>query len=157
MLAALALAEFEKFDSEASAKKNVRAAIEKVSARLGNTPSVCRRCYVHPEVIDSYMSDALVLEIEQQVERELRDNVGGLRPEEALALAFLQRRLSEKLAAQVGRSRQAPMQVERAACFCALQSWIRQGADPRRARRARAEEGARLRCTGASPWHGCPA
>jgi DNA topoisomerase-1 len=99
VLAALALAEFEKFDSEAAAKKNVRAAIEKVSARLGNTPAVCRRCYVHPEVIDSYMSEALVLEIEQQVERELRDNVAGLRPEEALVLAFLQRRLSEKLAA----------------------------------------------------------
>ena len=99
VLAALALAEFEKFDSEAAAKKNVRAAIEKVSAKLGNTPAVCRRCYVHPEVIDSYMSKALVLEIEQQVERELRDNVAGLRPEEALVLAFLQRRLSEKLAA----------------------------------------------------------
>jgi DNA topoisomerase-1 len=99
VLAALALAEFEKFDSEAAAKKNVRAAIEKVSAKLGNTPAVCRRCYVHPEVIDSYMSQALVLEIEQQVERELRENVSGLRPEEALVLAFLQRRLSDKLAA----------------------------------------------------------
>lgn len=99
VLAALALAEFEKFDSEASAKKNVRAAIERVSAKLGNTPAVCRRCYVHPEVIDSYMSEALVLEIEQEVERELRDNVAALRPEEALVLAFLQRRLSEKLAA----------------------------------------------------------
>jgi len=98
VLAALALAEFEKFDSEAAAKRNVRAAIEKVSAKLGNTPAVCRRCYVHPEVIDSYMSQALVLEIEQQVERELRENVSGLRPEEALVLAFLQRRLSDKLA-----------------------------------------------------------
>ena len=98
VLAALALAEFEKFDSEAAAKKNVRAAIEQVSTRLGNTPAVCRRCYVHPEVIDSYMSDALVLEIEQEVERELR-NVAGLRPEEALVLAFLQRRLQDKLAA----------------------------------------------------------
>jgi DNA topoisomerase I len=33
------------------------------------------------------------------VERELRDDVSGLRPEEALVLAFLQRRLQEKLAA----------------------------------------------------------
>ncbi len=99
VLAALALAEFEKFDSAAAAKKNVRAAIEKVSAKLGNTPAVCRRCYVHPEVIDSYLANALVLEIEQEVERELRDNVTGLRPEEALVLAFLQRRLQEKLAA----------------------------------------------------------
>jgi DNA topoisomerase-1 len=97
VLAALALAEFEKFDSEAAAKKNVRAAIEKVSAKLGNTPAVCRRCYVHPEVIDSYMSDTLVLQIEHEVERELSDNVAGLRPEEVLVLAFLKRRLSEKV------------------------------------------------------------
>ena len=99
VLAALALAEFEKFDSEAAAKRNVRAAIEKVSARLGNTPAVCRRCYVHPEVIHSYMSAALILEIEHEVERELREDVTGLQPEEALVLAFLQRRLQEKLGA----------------------------------------------------------
>lgn len=99
VLAALALAEFEKFDNQAAAKKNVRAAIEKVAAKLGNTPAVCRRCYVHPEVIDSYMSEALILELEHQVERELRDNIAGLGPEEALVLAFLQRRLSEKLSA----------------------------------------------------------
>ncbi|MBB6510487.1 DNA topoisomerase-1 [Rhizobium soli] len=97
VLAALALTEFEKFDSEAAAKKNVRAAIEKVAARLGNTPAVCRRCYVHPEVIDSYMSETLVLQIEHEVERELRSSVAGLRPEEALVLAFLKQRLSEKL------------------------------------------------------------
>jgi DNA topoisomerase-1 len=97
VLAALALAEFEKFDTEAAARKNVRAAIEKVSAKLGNTPAVCRRCYVHPEVIDSYMSETLVLQIEHEVERELRDNVAGLRPEEALVLAFLKQRLSEKV------------------------------------------------------------
>ncbi|WP_249341700.1 DNA topoisomerase IB [Sphingomonas sp. 3P27F8] len=99
VLAALALSEFEKFDSEAAAKKNLRAAIEKVSARLGNTPAVCRRCYVHPEVIDSYMEQSLALDIEKAVERELRDEVEGLKPEEALVLAFLQRRLQEKLAA----------------------------------------------------------
>ena len=98
VLAALALAEFEKFDNEASAKKNVRQAIEKVSSRLGNTPAVCRRCYVHPEVINSYMSQTLVLQIEHEVERELRDDIVGLRPEEALVLAFLKQRLSEKLA-----------------------------------------------------------
>lgn len=98
VLAALALAEFEKFDSEAAAKKNVRAAIEKVAAKLGNTPAVCRRCYVHPEVIDSYMSETLVLQIEHEVDRELRDNVAGLRPEEALVLAFLKQRLSEGMA-----------------------------------------------------------
>jgi DNA topoisomerase-1 len=48
VLAALALQEFEGFDSQAKLKKNVRSAIERVAARLGNTPTICRKCYIHP-------------------------------------------------------------------------------------------------------------
>ncbi|HEY5089890.1 MAG TPA: DNA topoisomerase IB, partial [Polyangia bacterium] len=33
----------------------VARAIEQVAARLGNTPSVCRKCYVHPAVISAYL------------------------------------------------------------------------------------------------------
>jgi len=95
VLAALALAEFERFDSQAAAKRNVRAAIEKVSARLGNTPTVCRKCYIHPEVIDSYMAESLVLEAKEEVEEALAEDTSGLRPEEALVLAFLHKRLEE--------------------------------------------------------------
>ena len=98
VLAALALVEFEKVDSDAAAKRNVRAAIEKVAARLGNTPTVCRKCYVHPEVLDSYLSHELVLEVQEEVEKELKDGLATLRPEEALVLAFLQRRLADKVA-----------------------------------------------------------
>lgn len=96
VLAAMALAEYEKFDSEAAAKRNIRAAIETVSARLGNTPTICRKCYVHPEVFDSYLGQSLTQEALAAVEAELRDDVAKLRPEEAVVLAFLQRRLSEK-------------------------------------------------------------
>ncbi|MCW1432215.1 DNA topoisomerase IB [Novosphingobium sp. JCM 18896] len=96
VLAALALAEYEKVDSEAAAKRNVRAAIEAVASRLGNTPTVCRKCYIHPEVFESYLSDELVLEARDAVEKELREDVSRLRPEEAIVLAFLQRRLEDK-------------------------------------------------------------
>ena len=58
VLAALALQEFETFDTEAKAKKNVRAAIERVASRLGNTPTICRKCYVHPEILSSYAEGA---------------------------------------------------------------------------------------------------
>lgn len=95
VLAAMALVEFEKFDTQAAAKKNVRAAIEKVSARLGNTPAVCRKAYIHPLVLDSYLENSLVLEVQEEVERELKDDVGYLRPEEAVVLAFIQRRLAD--------------------------------------------------------------
>jgi DNA topoisomerase-1 len=50
--AAWALEEFEAFDSEVQAKQNILRAIEKVAATLGNTPAVCRKCYVHPAVLE---------------------------------------------------------------------------------------------------------
>ena len=63
VLAAMALAEFERVDSKAGAKKNVTRAIERVAARLGNTPTICRKCYVHPEiVITAYLDGGLLLE-----------------------------------------------------------------------------------------------
>jgi DNA topoisomerase-1 len=93
VLAAMALNEFETFDSEARAKKNIRAAIEHVSSRLGNTPTICRKCYVHPEVLNSYLEGALLIEVKEEVEAELRENLAGLRPEEAAVLTLLEERL----------------------------------------------------------------
>lgn len=102
VLAALALAEYEKVDSDAAAKRNIRSAIEAVAARLGNTPTICRKCYIHPEILDSYLSQSLALQALDSAEDELRNDVTKLRPEEALVLAFLQRRLSEKGAGSKG-------------------------------------------------------
>ena len=96
VLAAMALSAFERFNSQTAAKKNIRQAIESVAARLGNTPTICRKCYVHPEILESYLSEELVLEAKQEAERELAEEIGNLRPEEALVLAFLQRRLEGK-------------------------------------------------------------
>ena len=92
VLAALALAECEKADSQAAANRNLRAAIERVAATLGNTPTVCRKCYVHPQVIDSYLSDDLALEIQDEIAQQLDAPV--LRPEERQVLEFLQKRLA---------------------------------------------------------------
>ena len=97
VLAALALKEFETFDNEAKAKKNIRAAIETVASRLGNTPTICRKCYVHPEVFTSYLEGQLLLEIRDEVESELRDNLSGLKPEEAAVLTLLEARLNRDL------------------------------------------------------------
>ncbi len=100
VLAAIALQEFELFDTNAKAKKNVRAAIEKVSARLGNTPTICRKCYIHPEVLNCYLEGALLEGIQQEVEAELRDELASLKPEEAAVLTLLQRRLAENSPAE---------------------------------------------------------
>jgi DNA topoisomerase I len=93
VLAALALHEVKEFDSAAQAKRNVRSAIERVAAWLGNTTTICRKCYVHPEVLDAYLDRNLALEIQSRVEKELREEIGGLQPEEAAVLAMLRSRL----------------------------------------------------------------
>lgn len=93
VLAAEALAGFEEVDSEAGSKSNVVQAIESVSARLGNTPSVCRTCYVHPAVIDAYLEGQTVETIKQRADTELAENLGELPPEEAAVLMLLHDRL----------------------------------------------------------------
>ena len=97
VLAAMALHEFETFDSDAKAKKNVRAAIESVASRLGNTPTICRKCYVHPEIVHSYLEGGMLIDVKAKVETELRDNLGSLKPEEAAVLTLLETRLSRDL------------------------------------------------------------
>jgi DNA topoisomerase-1 len=96
VLAALALKEFEAFDSETQAKKNVVQAIERVAERLGNTPSVCRKCYVHPAVIEAYMDGTMLETLKQRTEQELAGDLFDLPPEEAAVLALLQQRLARE-------------------------------------------------------------
>lgn len=93
VLAALALHKLETYDTDAQAKKNVRMVIEAVSSRLGNTPTICRKCYVHPEILDSYISGSLQLDIKDDLEETLDE----LRFEEAAVLALLHSRLSREL------------------------------------------------------------
>jgi DNA topoisomerase-1 len=100
LLAAMALEEFEAFDSETQAKRNVVQAIERVAERLGNTPSVCRKCYVHPAVLDAYLEGTMLEAVKQRAEQEIADALPGLKPEEGAVLAFLQQRLALEMAAR---------------------------------------------------------
>ena len=55
VLAAVALAESpEKGDTAASRRRAVKAAVEEVSAYLGNTPTIARKSYIDPRVIEQY-------------------------------------------------------------------------------------------------------
>lgn len=107
VLAAMALHELESFDSAAQAKRNLRAAIEKVASKLGNTPTICRKCYVHPEVLSSYMDGKLVLELKEKAESELRSDIQSLRPEEAAVLALLRGRLAKEAERPAARKEHA--------------------------------------------------
>lgn len=94
VLAAMALNEFDKVDSEAAANGNIRRAIETVAARLGNTASICRKCYIHPEVLSCYLEGSLQEALRETVRSELKSNISNLAPEEAATLALLHARLT---------------------------------------------------------------
>jgi DNA topoisomerase-1 len=96
VLAALTLREFEAFDNQTQAKKNIVQAIERVAERLGNTPSVCRKCYVHPAVLDAYLDGSMLDTVKQLAEQELAGDLTKLPPEEAAVLALLQQRLARE-------------------------------------------------------------
>jgi DNA topoisomerase-1 len=96
VLGAMALREFEQFDSTAQAKKNIVQAIENVAQRLGNTPAVCRKCYVHPDVIDAYLDGTLVKTLKRRAEEQLASALHSLNPEEAAVLGLLQQRLARE-------------------------------------------------------------
>jgi DNA topoisomerase I len=59
LLACMILRQFESYDSEKTAKTNIVAAIRDVAKRLGNTPAVCRKCYVHPVILHFYLNGKL--------------------------------------------------------------------------------------------------
>lgn len=99
VLAARALRELEHVDSAVQARRNVVRAVESVAARLGNTPAICRRCYVHPAVIDAYLDGGLAGNVREEALAELRDAPADLPAEEAAVLGLLQRRLRQESAA----------------------------------------------------------
>ena len=79
------------FESAAEAKRNVARAIETVAKRLGNTPAICRRCYVHPAVVAAYLEKTLP----RAPERSAQDRAAspaGLEPDEAALLVILRAR-----------------------------------------------------------------
>jgi DNA topoisomerase-1 len=97
VLASLALQEFEAFESETAAKSNIVAAVKSVSQRLGNTPAVCRKAYIHPAVIESYMDGSMLESLKQKTEETLEEELANLRPEEAAVLGLLQQKLSRSV------------------------------------------------------------
>lgn len=101
VLAAIALRQLESFTTKAEAKKNLVAAIERVAERLGNTPAVCRKCYIHPVVLDSYLDGTTIDVILEQAEDTIAQGLTSLSGAEGAVLALLQ--------AQLRRGRPPPL------------------------------------------------
>ena len=87
--ATCALIDLGEYESQTQARKNVVQAIEQASMHLGNTPAICRKCYIHPEIIDSYLDGSLLKAVSRHDEEAIEEALRGLHPEEVAVLAFL--------------------------------------------------------------------
>ncbi|MBA3543756.1 MAG: DNA topoisomerase IB, partial [Chthoniobacterales bacterium] len=96
VMAAMALQAQEVFENKSQAKKNLKDAISAVAKVLGNTPAVCRKCYVHPAVLESYLDGNLIEGLKKQTEETLAESLSDLRSEEAAVLSFLREKLAKK-------------------------------------------------------------
>jgi DNA topoisomerase-1 len=99
VLAAMLLRASGPAATETQAKRNVVEAIKAVAARLGNTPAVCRKCYIHPAVLDRYLSGAMLQAAETEVAEEAERQFDNLRSEEFALLRLLARNIEPAVAA----------------------------------------------------------
>lgn len=89
VMAFVALRDCEACGSAAQAKKNVVAAVKAASARLNNTPAVCRKSYIHPAVLETYLDEATRALLHDCPDPELLQALDRLDADERAVLSFL--------------------------------------------------------------------
>jgi DNA topoisomerase I len=89
--AALLLSECEPCRSVAQGRRTLKHAVLRVSHELGNTQAICRKCYVHPAVLDAYVNGELHRHMRQCLALARRYPRNGLRQEECAVLALFER------------------------------------------------------------------
>jgi DNA topoisomerase I len=89
LLAVHGLATSSPPDNVRAARREVKQALERVSAELGNTVAVCRKSYVHPSVIDQYTRGELSASLARARRAARQRPLRGLREPEAVALHWL--------------------------------------------------------------------
>ncbi len=98
VLTAIALNAQEKFENQKQGEANIKTAISAVAKILGNTPAICRKCYVHPAVLDTYLEQKTIDGLKRTTEEALEKEDVDLRSSEAAILKFLKSRLTKKAA-----------------------------------------------------------
>ena len=98
VLTAIALNAQEEFETPKQAKSNINTAIKAVAKILGNTPAICRKCYVHPAVLENYLDQKSIDGLKQTTEDALEKEDVDPRSSEAAILKFLKSRLTKKAA-----------------------------------------------------------
>src|ERR671924_213920 len=90
--AARQLAQFESAPTQSARKKNIQRAIESVAKELGNTKAVCRKCYIHPGLIEAYADGSLSQLVNRHARKRTTITSHRLAAEEAAVLALLKRK-----------------------------------------------------------------
>ncbi|HJT19549.1 MAG TPA: hypothetical protein VJ746_03710 [Nitrospira sp.] len=90
VLAAQALRDMIPAGSGTQTKRNLARAVATVAARLGNTKTVCRKCYIHPDIVSAYSEGRL--DVPARGARPSRHSPFGLSPEETAVLRLLEKR-----------------------------------------------------------------
>jgi DNA topoisomerase I len=98
VLAAIALNAQEKFETKKQATANIKTAIGAVAKILGNTPAICRKCYVHPAVLETYLDGTSIEGLKQRTQEAIEDQDVDLKSSEKSILKFLQARPAKKAA-----------------------------------------------------------
>jgi DNA topoisomerase-1 len=94
VLTAMALNAQEKFSSKKEAKQNLKNAVAAAAKLLGNTPAICRKCYVHPTVVQSYLDGELIEGLRTKLEQT--EEIPDLTNDERAVLNFLRRQMRKK-------------------------------------------------------------
>ena len=98
VLACMMLQELDPFETGAQAKKNVVATVAAVAKRLGNTPSVCRKCYIHPAVLEHYLQGSLSNAALKEAVQAAEESPHALRQEELNLLHLLDQQIAAEAA-----------------------------------------------------------
>ncbi|GAC1414558.1 MAG: DNA topoisomerase IB [Gemmatimonadaceae bacterium] len=92
--AATVLAELGRGKSQSERKKNVVTAVRLVAAELGNTPTICRKSYVHPVVVMKYLRSGTTISLPKNLGSS--SNGTGHAPEESALIEFLDEYFPER-------------------------------------------------------------
>jgi DNA topoisomerase-1 len=76
--------------TQAESKKNIVAALDEVSLKLGNTRTICKKYYVHPGLIELYEQNSLQKYLAELDKLEAPDDKTGLTAEELVLMKILQ-------------------------------------------------------------------
>jgi DNA topoisomerase I len=114
LLTALTLKKMTKSHRASDTKRNIARAIELVSRKLGNTPSICKKCYVHPSILAGYVEGSLSGVFRPQTQKIPSGQSRWLTPGEAAVLNLLQQQSTASRAASSCLAKDLRLSVRRA-------------------------------------------